>query len=84
MQFEFTDNPLSNISADVVAIFAFQSEKDKNEKYVPLEDFQELDKKLNKNISKALNTSGFSGKRGELLNYFLSIYLLKFAHRSLL
>jgi len=70
MQFEFTDNPLSNISADVAVVFAFQSEKEKKEKYVPLEDFQELDKKLNKNISKALNTSGFSGKRGELLNYF--------------
>ncbi|MBI2621524.1 MAG: leucyl aminopeptidase [Candidatus Levybacteria bacterium] len=70
MQFEFTGNPISNISSDVVAVFAFQSEKDKKEKYTPLEDFKKIDKDLNKKISKALEVSGFSGKRGEFLDYF--------------
>ena len=70
MQFEFTGNKLSNISADAVVIFVFAGEKDKKEKYIPLEDFKKLDKDLNKKISKALDTSGFGGKRGELFDFF--------------
>ncbi len=70
MEFEFSDNSLSKISADAIVVFAFQNEKGKALKYQPLADFSTLDKVLKGVLSKIAQTSKFGAKRGETLNIF--------------
>ena len=70
MEFEFSDNALSKISADAIIVFAFQSEKGKAQKYQPLKDFLGLDKELKEVLSKSADASKFTAKRGEILNIF--------------
>ncbi len=70
MEFEFSDNALSKISADAIIVFAFQSEKGKAQKYHPLTDFQVLDGELKGVLSKSADASKFTAKRGEMLNIF--------------
>ncbi|MCL5435105.1 MAG: leucyl aminopeptidase [Patescibacteria group bacterium] len=70
MEFEFSDNALSKISADAIIVFAFQNEKGKTEKYQPLADFLILDKELKGVLSKSSMVSKFAAKRGEMLNIF--------------
>ena len=70
MEFEFTNNPLNKISADAIVVFAFQNEKGKVKKIIPLESFSATDKVLKGALEKAAETSGFEAKRGEILNYF--------------
>ncbi|MCL6096096.1 MAG: leucyl aminopeptidase [Patescibacteria group bacterium] len=70
MEFEFSDNALSKISADAIIVFAFQNEKGKTQKYQPLTDFQALDKELKGVLSKSADVSKFTAKRGEMLNIF--------------
>ncbi len=70
MEFEFSNNSLSKISADAIIVFAFQNEKEKAQKHQPLTDLLTLDKELKGVISKSAETSKFAGKRGEMLNIF--------------
>jgi len=67
MQFEFSDNSLDKISADVILVFAFQT--DKHSKL--LSSFKRLNAELQTDIIKAIETAKFSGKRGETLNFYL-------------
>ena len=70
MTFEFSANPLNKISSDVLIVFAFQNEKGKTQKFIPLSDFENLDKEFGGSITKVAQASKFSAKRGEMLNFF--------------
>jgi leucyl aminopeptidase len=70
MTFEFSVNPLNRISSDALIVFAFQNEKGKSQKFNPLSDFENLDKKLGGSLSKVAQASKFAAKRGEILNFF--------------
>lgn len=70
MQFEFSDNPLDKISADLSLVFAFQSDKN-NAQSVSSASLKDFDKKLQGSLTKAIETAKFRGKRGEILNFYL-------------
>ncbi len=66
MRFEFSENPLSQISSDAALVFSFQNTKDQT--FVPLGSFQDMDKALAGQLSTAAKLSKFTGKRGEILS----------------
>ncbi len=70
MEFEFSNNSLSKISADAIIVFAFQNEKGKPQKYQPLTNLLILDKELKGVLGKSAEAAKFEGKRGETLNIF--------------
>jgi leucyl aminopeptidase len=67
MQFEFSDNSLDKISADAILIFAFQTEKQPQ----LLSTFKKLNKEIQSNLNKAIETAKFKAKRGETLDFYL-------------
>ncbi len=67
MQFEFSDNSLDKISADVVLVFAFQTDKQPK----LFSSFKKFSTKLQADLIKAIETAKFSGKRGETLAFYL-------------
>jgi leucyl aminopeptidase len=70
MQFEFSDKLLGEISADITLVFVFQNSDDKSTKFIPLEDFHNLDKKLKNSLSETAKLTNFLGKKGEFMNFF--------------
>jgi len=70
MEFEFSRNPLDKISADAIIVFAFENTKENAQKFIPLDSFLAVDKKLNSALTKTAEIAKFSAKRGETLNFY--------------
>lgn len=70
MKFEFSDNPLDQISSDVAVVFAVADESSKKTSYKPLSGFTALDKVLGGQLDKVAKNEKFSAKRGEVFSLY--------------
>lgn len=70
MKFEISQNLLHKISTDVVLVFVFTEEKEKNAAFVPSVSFTQLDKAVDGQLTAAASAERFTGKAGESVSFF--------------
>lgn len=66
MTFEVSPNPLDQISADALVVYAFFNKKE----YMPTRGLTALDTSLLGLLSQALDIEGFKGKPGEVFSFY--------------